>query len=1126
MTSTKGKEPAAMPWPTSVDLHIVTPRKNLSQPTFPQPQTIVGPSQTSNTLPLAEANTRVDNHSCNTWTSSSENPDLSPDEDGKDDRERFTIAYNRLAQRHGIRILVPGDFPSATEHADRSLGSRRGSWISKVLRQPSEQSRKAAAKSDKPTLRHHRSHSFIHNLQNNKRDGLKNLDLRALVRLCGRSPFFLPPEYAPFSLTLPTCFRALAQALVQHADTRGIFRVSGSARAIDALYDYYCTNNNTDMENVSSTTRCPSLPTHIKCNTHDVAGTFKRLLAGLPGGILGSLSLFDALVTIHSQLQGDPESYRTKECRLRARLIALAIGTVKSQYQRELICAVFGLLCLVGRIAENAPRENENGHPLPTTDLMGYHALGIVFGPLLVGDLIDSYIMEVANPSAGLVLLPVSAPRSKKEGHHQKHRHSYEDYHEHSHEHSHIHEHKHEHKHRYEHQKHERKHEHKHQHVHQHKHKHTLDGPSTKMPFSVNKINVANSITEMLIVHWREVVRQIRDTGSVKTRRHGPNMPHGHPESVPIELSLSASIESFSLKEPVYRDQACQGSPCSARSSGVKSSNYPSKRDNSTQVTPVVLSPTIEECPTPPVKPLKLSDVEPPPLRLTHPENTSEHDDARTEISARQEREDKHTMLQDNAADQWRNLLASSKESTESLARSAKERRLKRTSGYVSSRPSRDVLVSGNSNPSTSGRKSQLTQRGSEKKVKSAALSSEKSNVLEKTPRLKSSSSSISPIRAMDAAPVDISPRGRRRSPSKPLPGAVKAMTALFDNALKEFPGSSPDVMNSKTANSPSESSSFIGQEAVEESPIRFNPSRPTATSMNSATTVDKHSYQGESSKSPDAVQTSHSRHQLRDSPIKCSSHILPPLKRFTAMKREPQLSPEKEAYDTNRNRPPKLGTMLPYPEEPPIGHFLRPSSVTSGQGQYASTDDVSCDQPIHRNASGNSMLHAQIRSLQRQLELRHEEILQVRRQLEAQEHMDIGTLYEQLRVAKRECRMWRKRAEAAEKRLAIFQRFGDKFQALNDGVDEKGRGDDGDEGVLSALLVADEGGYEYEDFFGEDEDEGECDGGNSNSNSDGDGSGDYHMPCRGRSRSLVKCWADGPGLVGLRGNDGSVVWD
>ncbi|KAI8623808.1 hypothetical protein F5Y19DRAFT_468255 [Xylariaceae sp. FL1651] len=483
LVSTKGKGPEAATWWTPSNLYPAltktsTHRLPLSQSTFALPRAAQETPQPLSDLPLPEGDPRNEDHSSNTWTSSSGNPDRPSEEDEADDRERFVQEYNRLAQRHRVRLLVPGDFSSTAGRCNDSLASRQGSWFSKMIRQTSEQSAPATTKSGRSSLRHQRSLSdaalnFVHN---HKRDGLKDLDLKALVRLCGKSTLFLPTDYAPCSLVLPTCFRALAQALVQHADTKGIFRVSGSVRVINALYDYYCTESNTS--GISSTTRCPTLPTHIRCNAHDVASTFKRFLAGLPGGILGSLSLFDALVAIHSQLQGDPELHQTKETKLRARLIALAIGTVKSHYQRELICAVFGLLCLVGRTAENAPREDDSGRPLPTADLMGYNALGIVFGPLLITDLIDSYSTKVADPSAGLVLLPLLPPKSRKE-----------------------------------------------RHRHKHKHRHTKQHATRNVSsFSVDKIHIANSITEMLIVHWREVVRQMRSIGSVKIRRDVPNM--------------------------------------------------------------------------------------------------------------------------------------------------------------------------------------------------------------------------------------------------------------------------------------------------------------------------------------------------------------------------------------------------------------------------------------------------------------------------------------------------------------------------------------------------------------------------------------------------------------------------
>ncbi|KAI5924708.1 hypothetical protein F4810DRAFT_115279 [Camillea tinctor] len=448
-------------------------RPPLSRSTFTGPQMAPDPSQSVGCFPPSEKHDhRHANRSNTTWASSSAELRLSLEiEELGDDREEFILEYNRLAKRYGIRLLVREDFPdSKTANASKSLPSRRGSWISRVLRQdaPGTLPQGAIIYPDQRPLRHRRSISdaTLNIVHPPKKDGLKDEDLAALVRLCGKSVFYLPTEYAPCSLVLPTCFRALAQALVQKADSPGIFRVPGSLRVVNALYDYYCTDKDADA--ISSTTRCPTLPTHIKCGVHDIASTFKRFLAGLPGGILGSLSLFDALVAIYSQFHGDPEQNRTKESQLRARLIALAIGTVKSRYQRELICSVFGLLCLAGRAAENAPREDDDGRPLPTADLMGYNALGIVFGPLLIGGLINSYSMKVADPSTGLVLLPVTPPRSRKDRRHKKAKSQTE---------------------------------------------------LAVTSLSVDKIHIANGITEMLITNWRDVVRHMRNLGSLKVKR-------------------------------------------------------------------------------------------------------------------------------------------------------------------------------------------------------------------------------------------------------------------------------------------------------------------------------------------------------------------------------------------------------------------------------------------------------------------------------------------------------------------------------------------------------------------------------------------------------------------------------
>ncbi|KAM0293243.1 hypothetical protein ACHAO9_001964 [Fusarium lateritium] len=225
------------------------------------------------------------------------------------------------------------------------------------------------------------------------------------------------------------------------------------------LFDYYCCTEQGNVD-ITSTVRCANLPMHVQASVHDVASTFKRLLSVIPGGILGSLSLFDAFVAIHSQLEGDPEFPRTKHTKVRARLIALAIATVESQFRRELICAVFGLLSLIGRVAEITPREDDEGRSLPTADLMGYNALGIVFGPLLLGDLLGLYSMKLATPKSGLLVLPLRSPRSRQGRNVRK----------------------------------------------------TLENELPTPP-TVDKVLIANSITEMLIVNWRDVVRQMKSLG-------------------------------------------------------------------------------------------------------------------------------------------------------------------------------------------------------------------------------------------------------------------------------------------------------------------------------------------------------------------------------------------------------------------------------------------------------------------------------------------------------------------------------------------------------------------------------------------------------------------------------------
>ncbi|KAI6357654.1 hypothetical protein MCOR25_007605 [Pyricularia grisea] len=407
--------------------------------------------------------------SSNTWASSTADMALLSDNDEIGDRDAFVEDYNRLSRKYGVRPMVPDDYDIGP--------SGKKKWYSRRRR---SSSRLPSAKSDKSITQRPSFGDLSSHREATKADLGTDKSLQGLY-------------------------------LVQHGPTtRGVFRVPGSVRAVAALYDYYFANSEPGGGTISGTVRTPSLPTHLEYGVHDVASTFKKLLGGLPGGILGSLSVFDALVAIRSHFNGDPEANRTRQTKLRARLIALAIGTLKSQFQRELVCAVFGLLCLIGRTSETTPREDAEGRPLPTSDLMGYNALGIVFGPLLVGNLIDQYSMQVAEPGAGLVLLPVTPPMRKDKA----------------------------------------------------KRRAVSEGrPIT--PVTIDKVIVANSIAEMLIANWREVVRHMKSLGVIHKVVAG--QLHGESSQKSLKTSISEpalsekashTLEGETAKSPRVRKNA------------------------------------------------------------------------------------------------------------------------------------------------------------------------------------------------------------------------------------------------------------------------------------------------------------------------------------------------------------------------------------------------------------------------------------------------------------------------------------------------------------------------------------------------------------------------------------------
>ncbi|KFZ16440.1 hypothetical protein V502_05078 [Pseudogymnoascus sp. VKM F-4520 (FW-2644)] len=440
------------------------------------------------------------NSTSNTWTSSS--GEVSETDD-IGDRTFYVETFNKLAHQHGIPEITPDGHESG--QIDKVvITGKAGSWIMKrILRRTTSM---LSLNKPKPDLKHKRSISDISlRMAGARKDAFKDRHLAELVRLCGSSPFYLPAEYAPGTLSLPTCFRATAQYLVQRGPAmKGIFRISGSHATVAALYDHYASQDE-DGDVISDTVRCPNLPENIRCDEHDVASTFKKFLSGLPGGILGKVWLFEALVAIHDQMGVVPELMKTRQSKVRARLIACAIAAHSSRFQRDLICAVFGLLCMIGRASEVALREDVDGRPLPTNELMGYGPLGTVFGPLLVGDLIDEY-----NPRRGDVSVETSQGRTlpRKKSRHRKPK--------------------------------------------------SAEESLLETKVASEKLRVAGSVAVMLITHWRDVIRHMKNLsniGSSLVQQHLQERGKGkHP-------LLRSSASEFFLRrppdwDPVDQDQS------------------------------------------------------------------------------------------------------------------------------------------------------------------------------------------------------------------------------------------------------------------------------------------------------------------------------------------------------------------------------------------------------------------------------------------------------------------------------------------------------------------------------------------------------------------------------------------
>ncbi|QPC63222.1 hypothetical protein HYE67_005453 [Fusarium culmorum] len=910
------------------------------------------------------------------------------------------------------------------------------------------------------------------------------------------------------------------------------------------LFDYYCSTEYGQVDVTSTTVRCANLPMHVQASVHDVASTFKRLLSVIPGGILGSLSLFDAFVAIHSQLQGDPEFPRTKHTKVRARLIALAIATVESQFRRELICAVFGLLSLIGRVAEITPREDEEGRPLPTGDLMGYNALGIVFGPLLLGDLLGLYSMKLATPKAGLLVLPLRSPKSRQDRRIRK----------------------------------------------------TLD--ELQGPPTMDKILVANSITEMLIVNWRDVVRQMKSLGM--NQHHEPRTvsPRGDTQENNFVIKKPQGWDREwrdQVGDEITRETSPEPPTPTLGISKHRSRNRGSSASRKLRIRPSVgcLSPTVEESILDEEGPHDIQNCKRHSVAFgSYSQQTTPRDGLQDFQNEMRYSRDSHspnvgpgkgsesyiaptpTSAMKNRRGIYCNSPRLLEEDVPPRTSSKQSTPLHRASANA-----QDVLgVTATGDPTTIERKGAIRKKHlekgnrrhsiavdwSESAVRSSDISTDKpeqttqfeflsekealeaaikahfdelreldsseqnrhpsldaggnqnlptSNLTlktdiqqtpldrpdgnneytiswggQKTTHNNSSANSASTTPRQFYAPMRSNTPHRqtpetsaRRYSSRvaSMPAGTPRTESLYDESTPWFSLPKRNQRQSKRPSiSPTENqrgvralaAKFEGVKSTERSPTppssanktqalisQFSqgPSTRGVRSRSISVSAQRNiphdpvnqnvSPSRNSSAAPNAVGDVISGQDLRvsigeEAAIKAielqqadkerkpspSFHGQPEALtlRQTIPRRKPV--PAENGIEASLKNPGSLGTMMPYPEQPPIAqhlNFVRPSSTMDAQGPDALAVPYNTATPIQRPGS-TTTLHTQIRNLQRRLDLKTEEVVQLRRQLEVQEDADISTLSQQLREAKREAQMWKERAESAERRIKVFERF------------------------------------------------------------------------------------------------------
>ncbi|KAI9371831.1 hypothetical protein BJX61DRAFT_534474 [Aspergillus egyptiacus] len=243
---------------------------------------------------------------------------------------------------------------------------------------------------------------------------LRGKPLETLARLGGYSFLTLPGDFAPTTLSLPVCFVATMNYLRCFAPgVQNLFVDPGDLDTATQTYDHFAgqvlsaekekstihmTMRSSRMPSFLDEMSGPGLEARNPAQVLGIAFTFKELLSGLPGGILGSVQLYQILVNLCYGRVSQGPVQRTGSCLAglspedyaKVRAMSLAILALTSTMQLNLICGVFGLCSLLlhetERMFEIERRTRRGSHRRSVTssaDKLTADRLATTLGPLL-----------------------------------------------------------------------------------------------------------------------------------------------------------------------------------------------------------------------------------------------------------------------------------------------------------------------------------------------------------------------------------------------------------------------------------------------------------------------------------------------------------------------------------------------------------------------------------------------------------------------------------------------------------------------------------------------------------------------------------------------------------------------